>query len=183
MAPLSAIIRFRRSSAAVCLVLCATMALAAQPSETDVKAAFLPKFARYVTWPAPAVPKGGNPLVLCVIGADPFGDALDAAARNQTVDGRKIVVRHLNSDSGASACHIAYVGGSDGATVGHLLAALRGKPILTVTDASNGPSHGIIHFEIVHGRVRFFIDQADASARGLSISSRLLALAVGVKQK
>jgi hypothetical protein len=31
--------------------------------------------------------------------------------------------------------------------------------------------------------VRFFIDNAQAQARGLTISSRLLALAIGVNQK
>jgi hypothetical protein len=155
----------------------------AQPTETDVKAAFLPRFARYVTWPAPALPSGSAPFVLCVIGSDPFGDALAAAAAGQSVDGRRIVVRHLDSDAGAGGCHIAYVSGGKGESVGQLLAQLRGKPILTVTDARNGGERGDIHFDVVHGRVRFFIDDADASARGLSISSRLLALAIGVKQR
>jgi hypothetical protein len=36
---------------------------------------------------------------------------------------------------------------------------------------------------IASGRVKFFIDDAKAAGRGLSISSRLLALAVGVRQR
>jgi hypothetical protein len=152
-------------------------------SETDVKAAFLPRFARYVTWPASAAPDGSNPFILCVIGSDPFGDALDAAARSQSVDGRRIVVRHLDSAAAAGQCHIAYVGGGRGQSVGQELAALKGRPILTVTDSRNGGQRGIIHFSIDSGRVRFFINEADASARGLAISSRLLALAIGVKQR
>ena len=55
--------------------------------------------------------------------------------------------------------------------------------MLTVTDARAGPQRGMIHFTIVGGRVRFFIDEAAASDRGLSISSRLLALAAGVRQR
>jgi hypothetical protein len=62
-----------------------------------------------------------------------------------------------------------------------LLAALNRKPVLTVTDSASGGGRGIIHFSIVDGRVRFFIDQASAEQRGLGISSRLLALAVGVR--
>ena len=69
----------------------------AQPSETAVKAAFLPRFARYVTWPQSAAPSGNEPFVLCVIGTDPFGSALDQAAQNQSIDGRRIVVRRLSS--------------------------------------------------------------------------------------
>lgn len=152
-------------------------------TENDVKAAFLPKFARYVNWPAAAAPTGSDPFVLCVIGGNPFGDGLDAAARAQSVDGRRILVRRLDSASGSAGCQIAYVAGSKSESVANLLAGLRGKPILTVTDSSNGSSRGIIHFSIVAGRVRFAIDEADASRRGLTISSRLLALALSVKQR
>jgi hypothetical protein len=148
----------------------------AQPTDTAVKAAFLPRFARYVSWPAGAMPKGSDPFVLCVIGSDPFGAALDQAARSQLVDGRRIVVRRLDSAAGADACQIAFLQSAQ------TLQALARKPVLTVTDAMNGGPRGIVQFTIVGGRVRFFINQAAAAERGLSISSRLLALAVGVRQ-
>jgi hypothetical protein len=155
---------------------------AAQPSEAAVKAAFLPRFARYVTWPAAAMPKGGDPFVLCVIGTDPFGPLLDEAARSQMIDGRRIVVRRLDSAAGADACQIAYVQGSRTQPAGQLIAAVSRFPVLIVTDAGNGAQRGIIHFVVAGGRVRFFIDEASASRRGLTISSRLLALAVAVRQ-
>jgi len=41
----------------------------------------------------------------------------------------------------------------------------------------------MIHFTTVSGRVRFFINEAEAAQRGLTISSRLLALAAGVTQR
>jgi uncharacterized protein DUF4154 len=75
------------------------------------------------------------------------------------------------------------VEGSRTQPAGQMLAALAHKPVLTVTDASNGGSRGIIHFTVVGGRVRFFIDQASAAERGMTISSRLLALALGVRQR
>jgi hypothetical protein len=156
---------------------------AAQPTATTVKAAFLPRFARYVTWPPSARPSGSQPFVLCVIGGDPFGGALDEAARNQAVDGRRIVVRRLDSVAGAGGCHVAFVGGARGQPTGQILAAIGRRPILTVTDARTSSHRGIIHFSVVGGRVRFFIDEAEASERGLSISSRLLALAIGVNQR
>ena len=155
---------------------------AAQPSEAAVKAAFLPRFARYVTWPAAAMPKGSDPFVLCVIGSDPFGSLLDDAARSQMIDGRRIVVRRLDSAAGADACQIAFVQGSRTQPAGQLIAAVSRFPVLIVTDAGNSAQRGIIHFVVAGGRVRFFIDEASASRRGLTISSRLLALAVAVRQ-
>ena len=155
----------------------------AQPSEEAVKAAFLPRFARYVTWPPAARPQGRAPFLLCVIGVDPFGRTLDQAVAKQTVEGRSISVRRLASSANAEGCHIAFVQPARGQDAGRLLAALANRPVLTVTDARNGNRRGIIHFSVVDGRVRFLIDEAAASRRELSISSRLLALAIGVTER
>jgi hypothetical protein len=154
----------------------ATAPAFAEVSDLAVKAAFIPKFARYVTWPTS--PHG--PIVICIIGDDPFGNGIDQAAASQSADGRPIVVRRMPSAVGASACAIAFI---TGAHTGDALATLGRLPILTVTDSRSGSQHGIIHFAIVDGRVRFYIDNAQAQARGLIISSRLLALAIGVNQK
>lgn len=150
----------------------------AQVSDVAVKAAFLPRFARYVTWPAGAHPSG--PMIICVVGDDPFGNLLNQAAHGQQVDGRSFLVKRLSSPAGAGDCNIAFVGGS---RAGELLSALAREPILTVTDSRSGAGRGIIQFAIVDGRVRFFIDNLQARARGLTISSRLLALAIGVNRK
>ena len=158
-------------------------AVHAQASESAVKAAFLPRFARYVTWPPSARPSGNEPFTLCVIGGDPFGRALDQAARGQSVDGRRIAVRRLSSAAGAAGCHVAFIQGSRTEQEGQILAAIGHRPILTVTDARNGSQRGIIHFSTVSGRVRFFIDEAQAAQHGLTVSSRLLALAVGVRPR
>ena len=169
----------RTIAASGALMLCAPAV--AEPTDTEVKAAFLPRFARYVTWPAAAMPKGGDPFVLCVVGGDPFGAALDEAARSQAVDGRRIVVQRMDSAAGTDGCQVAFVQGGKLHSA-QLIAALARRPVLTVTDAANGSQRGIIHFAVVGGRVRFFVDQASAARRGLTISSRLLALAIGVKQ-
>jgi len=47
------------------------------PSEYEVKAAFLTHFVRYTTWPDDAFEKPDSPIVLLVVGDDPFGSVLD----------------------------------------------------------------------------------------------------------
>lgn len=171
----------RRASILVAIALMLAPASArAEISDTAVKAAFIPKFARYVTWPPSAPARTNAQILLCIIGDDPFGGMLVQSASGQEVDGRPFAVRHLSSAAGASDCAIAFV---DGANSGQTLAALGRQPVLTVTDSRSSTQHGIIHFAIVDGRVRFYIDNAQALARGLTISSRLLALAIGVNQK
>ena len=168
---------------AFALMLLSPAAAAAPVSEKVVKAEFLPRFARYVTWPAARMPGRDQPFVLCVIGGDPLGAALDRAAAGQSVDGRRMVVRRMGRAEGVESCHVAFVQGSRSQPARQLLAALGRRPVLTVTDGSAEAVRGIIHFSIVGGRVRFFIDERQAAERGLAVNSRLLALAVGVKQK
>jgi hypothetical protein len=151
----------------------------APPSDLAVKAAFLTKFGAYVAWPAAARPRPGAPLQICLVGGDPFGRLIDEAARGQQVDGHPLQVRRIGTAGQAGSCHIAYVEGGGGAS----LQALQGKPVLTVTDARAGAQAGMIHFIIHDGRVRFNIDEAQAARSGVGISSRLLGIALSVRQR
>lgn len=152
---------------------------AAAPSDLAVKAAFLTKFPAYVTWPARARPRPGSAVNICLFGGDPFGRLLDEAARGQQIDGHPIQVRRVEASRQAAGCHVAYVQG-DAKT---LLQGLQGKPMLTVTDARGGAQGGMIHFVVHQGRVRFNIDRTQAAKSGVAISSRLLSLALTVRQR
>lgn len=153
------------------------------PSETAVKAAFLPKFAAYVNWPPGILGAPEDPVQLCIIGRDPFGAALDEAAARERIDQHPIVVRRLATAIGADRCQIAFVGGSAKQGVAPMLAALRGQPALTVTDAAMGAERGMIHFTLQGGRVRFHIDDDMAARSNLALSARLLSLALSVKPR
>lgn len=152
--------------------------------EQSVKAAFLPKFARYVDWPIAAAPAAGQPLALCIVGRDPFGNAIEQAAAGQRVGQHPIALRRVASvETARSECQVAFVGGSSRQSTAAMLARLKGSPVLTVTDARNGGARGMIHFVIHDGKVRFHIDSAEAARHKLAISSRLLTLALSVKQQ
>lgn len=148
--------------------------------EYPVKAAFLYKFGSFVIWPASAFPGPNAPLVVCVVGRDPFGALLDRTVRGQTIDGRPVVVRRFGTAQAGEPCNIAFLGGSREQSVEAAAAALAGSPVLTV---SEGPAAGsAIQFLVIDNRVRFVIDQRVADAAGLSISSKLLNLAVAVNR-
>ena len=153
----------------------------ARLDETALKAAFLPRFARYVDWPAGVRPRADAPFQLCVIGRDPFGTMLDGAASRERIDGRRVIVRRIGSAGPPRDCHIAFVEGADAQDTSRILLALRGRPTLTVTDANAGATRGMIHFTLVDGRVSFFVNEAGAAECGLTISSRLLAIAAAVR--
>lgn len=149
--------------------------------EYPVKANYLVRFAAFVQWPNAAFAAPASPVVVCVLGADPFGASLDKAAAAQAVNGRPVAVRRLAKVDARSGCHVLYVGRSRGQSQSDALKAVAGAPVLTVTDFS-GP-RGVIHFAVVGNKVKFHIDERMAAAGGMTISSRLLALALSVRQR
>jgi len=155
----------------------------ATPLDIQVKAAFLAKFAAYVNWPSSAMAAPNDPIRLCVIGRDPFGPDLDQAVAREHVDSHAVVVHRLSATASAKDCHIAFVGGSPSQSIAAMLDALRAKPVLTVTDATLGTDRGMVHFALKDGRVRFHIDDARAAQADLSISARLMSLALSVKPR
>lgn len=163
------------------LLPCPAMAGEADSLEYAVKATYLYKFAGYVDWPATAFASPNSPLTVCVAGDDPFGATLDTAARGQRIADRQVVVRRLKNIERDSGCQILFVGGAE-AQRAQMLAAVRGSQVLTVTDSPEpGGAVGIINFVIRDNRVRFNIDEEGAAQSGLSISSKLLKLALNLR--
>ncbi|MGH9859502.1 MAG: YfiR family protein, partial [Candidatus Acidiferrales bacterium] len=64
------------------------------PSEYEVKAAYLYYFGKFVTWPLEAE-ASGNSFVICVLGEDPFGPALDRTIVGESIRGTNVVVRRV----------------------------------------------------------------------------------------
>jgi uncharacterized protein DUF4154 len=156
----------------------------AQFQDYQVKAAYLYKFAPFIDWPAGAYPSPASPLVICIAGDDPFGPGLDRAVSGQKLGARPLQIRRLARVDKTAACHILFIGGSKGQTVADGLATVRGSPVLTVTDATtSGEERGVIHFVTRNKNIRFEIDDAAAARNGLTISSKLLSLAVAVKAR
>ncbi|HYF21900.1 MAG TPA: YfiR family protein [Caulobacteraceae bacterium] len=173
--------------AAAALALCAFAGQGAhaqqRPLEYPVKAAFLHKFGAFVGWPSAALGPASEPMTVCVVGPDPFGPALDQAVRGQKVGGRSLRVERHRTVSRGAGCHILYLRGSSAQSVADGLAVTAGAPVLTVTDAADGNARGVIHFVVVGGRVRFEIDDRAAARNGLTVSSKLLSLAVHVRPR
>jgi hypothetical protein len=147
--------------------------------ETEMKAAYLYKLAPFVDWPASAFEGPSDPLVICIVGADPFGSTLDHAVAGQRVGPRPVTVRRLPVAHGREGCAIMYMGGSRAQSTAQALRAVHGRPVLTVTDGGAG-ARGMVDFTLVEGKVRFRIDDQAASESGLKISSKLLRLAISV---
>jgi hypothetical protein len=167
---------------ALCLT-CPMASAADAQAPLDVEAAYLARLAPFVVWPPSLFSAAAVPLVLCVQGADPFGDRLDRMTAGQGVGSHPILVRRVARLDADSGCEVAFVGGSPTQSQSAALRAVEGQPVLTVTDGeAEGGGKSMIRFVLIEGRVRFMIDAGRAGQSGLTISSKLLALAVDVKR-
>jgi len=130
-----------------------------------------------VDWPPSAFAGPREPVVVCVVGHDPFGVLLDRTVRNETINDRPVVVRRMRIAAPGAPCHIAFLGGSREQPAEAAAAIFAGSPVLTLSDDAAG---SVVRFRVVNNRVRFEIDQRAAEADGMTISSKLLNLAVAV---
>jgi hypothetical protein len=155
-------------------------AAAAQPArlETQVKAAYLVKFAGFVDWPASAFARPDSPLVIGVAGNDELAAQLEQVAAGRSVGGHPLVLRRLRQGDSPLGLHVLYIG-EPGAWAG-LLAAARGLPLLSVGDAADAPGN-MIRFLVVDEHLRFEVALGQVAPSGLKISARLLAAAWRVR--
>jgi hypothetical protein len=150
--------------------------------EYQVKAAFLYNFAKFVEWPPEAFKTPKDPILVCVLGRNPFGNALEEAIRGKSIAGRPFAYRHVSDAESASACQILFVGSEESKHFRSLLESLKPMGILTVGEAQGfAADGGVINFKLDEGRVRFEINVAAAEHQQLHISAKLLSLAQIVK--
>jgi len=169
---------------ALCALAETAPARALEATEPAIKAAFLYKFGFFVEWPQASFASGDSPINLCIVGDDTFGALLDDTVKGKKIGNRTVAVRRMDAVTKNSGCHILYVGGSEAQPVAEALAAVRGTPVLTVTDESHDSgAKGIINLIVQDNRVRFEIDDQAAAENGLLISSKLLSLAAHVRPR
>jgi YfiR/HmsC-like len=141
-----------------------------------VKANHLAKFPAFVAWPDAAFDAPASPFRLCVGGHDPFGPMIDRLAQAGRVGDHEMTVARLPVVSKTSDCHVLFVSGSRAQTPREMLAAVAGRPVLTIADEGLEAPGAMIQFVTIAGRVRFEIRADVAQTEGLTVSSKLLSL-------
>ena len=169
---------------AAILAVCAVPALAApddEPSalERRVKAAFLYKFAAYVTWPTPPAPE--TPFTIGVLGDEHLAAELGRVVAGRTVEGHPVVVRQVAEIDSLTDLQMLFVSRARTSRLEAFAAQARESSTLTVSEAEGALALGsVINFVLSSGKVRFEISLGAARKSGLALSSRLLGVALSV---
>jgi hypothetical protein len=144
-------------------------------SEYQVKAAFLFQFTQFVDWPPDAFPARQAPLVIGILGEDPFGTFLDETVRDEKTNNHPVAIQRYRRLEDVKNCQVLFVSRSEAGRMGEIVAAFKGHNILTVGDADAFADRGgIIQFVTQENRIRLRINLEAAKAANLTISSKLL---------
>lgn len=153
-------------------------AAAQVPDEYKVKAVFLFHFAQFVEWPEGSFSNADDPLVIGVLGEDPFGQYLDEVVSGESIKGHPLLVKRFDRLEDIGACHILFVRAEGMGQLRTVLKELEPRAMLTVGD---NPAFiragGMIRFFSEDSKIRLQINPEAARSSGLTISSKLLRLA------
>ena len=139
-------------------------------SEYGMKAVLFFRLAQFVYWPgAQPAPR---PTVLCVVGRNPFGNALSQIDAS-TGD---VEVRLAPAD--LAACHLLFIPRSEAATLNAWLERSAGRPLITVSDLPGfARAGGMIELPLDGERIGIVLTRGAAQRRGFEFNAQLLRLA------
>ena len=168
--------------AAFVVVLSAGHAVAADPTEPELKAEFVERFTRFVDWAQ--LPEK---LSICVVGDSPITPYLEKVARRQLIKGKQARVMKAPAEN-VGDCQIVLIAGDDHDDDDHddddnkrlraVLDRTAGRPILTIAEAPGAAAAGaIINLYLDDVHIKFEINVSAAKNSGLTLRSKLLRLA------
>jgi len=156
----------------------------AENREYDVKAAFLLNFVRYTTWPKGSFDDDSSPLVLSVVGGDPFGDVLETTFRGEEVGGRRIEIRRSSEVPEVPRGHVVFCGRLEQSERLQLLERCSGRPVLLIGETPGFAEAGAcLNFYLSEHKVRFEVNPDAAEAARLKLSPGILKHARIVRPK
>src|SRR5688572_10217974 len=154
------------TSLALGAVLWQAIVSAATPrSRYETKAGYLLNFAEFIEWPAGVFADAKSPILLGVVGKDPFGPELDKL-QGKTVNGRKMEIKRFKGAlefrgeetpgrrqddlpsrqakklAEMKACHMLFITSSEKNYLTQTLKPFRGTSVLTVGETESFAREG-----------------------------------------
>lgn len=146
--------------------------------EYQIKAVFLFNFAQFNDWPTNAFTKPDAPFVIGILGSDPFGSLIDDAVRNEQANGHKLVVQRFARLEDVKNCQLLFISQSEVRHLDKIVAGLKGKPILTVSEIDNSAHRGVcVRMHMEKNKIKLRINTDSLKEAHLTMSSQLLRVA------
>lgn len=152
--------------------------------EYQLKAAFLFNFTQFVEWPGNSFSSDQAPMVIGILGKDPFGHYLEEIVAGEKINGRLLQVEHYDTIEEVRACQVLFINFPDSKKTAQAISELQGRTILTVSDAPDFMQRGgMIRFFTKKDKINLQVNLAATKTADLVISSKLLRLVEIFAQK
>ncbi|MEX1138051.1 MAG: YfiR family protein [Bacteroidota bacterium] len=146
--------------------------------EYRFKAVYLFNFLQLIEWPQTAFASEESPLVVGILGKDPFGKLLDDVLKKERISVRPVVIRRYRDSEEVQNCHLLFISTSEGSRIPAILQQIRQWQTLTVSETEGFAGQGGgINFYVEKNRIRFEINVDALKRADLHASSKLLRLA------
>jgi hypothetical protein len=152
--------------------------------EYQVKAAFLYNFTKFVEWPAASFADETSPIVIGVLGQNPFGHELEKIVQGRTVNRRTISVIFIPTAAEMPARHVHLLFVPAGEETRLPATVWRDAAVVAVGESARFIAlGGTIVFTREADKIHFVINLESAERAGLKISAQLLKLATAVHRQ
>ncbi|WP_276374824.1 YfiR family protein [Chryseolinea sp. H1M3-3] len=148
--------------------------LHAQNSESELRAAYIFNFAKYIKWPT-----DHQTFVIGVYGTDTEAfDALERTLKGKKIAGKEIQIKIFETFIDIASCQILYCPDIENKRLTTLLEMLVGKSVLLVTKEDLVKRGAMISFIVENDKLRFKIKKDALDRAGLVPTEGLLRLAI-----
>ncbi len=151
------------------------LSFAQQAEEYALKASFVERFVQFVDWPDDPHSDASWPLVVGVIGEDPFKGYLGAAFDQPNHRHPGVEVKQIEVLDNIETCDLLFISKSESNELQSILDITADRPILTIGDTDGYTESGvIINFYVDGDRLHFKINIKAVNRSGLHLDSFLL---------
>ena len=152
--------------------------------EYKVKAGYLFNFAKFVEWPASALPATNSPIVIGVLMDDPAAAIIEQQLQGKVANDHPLSVKLLPNLTGLMACHMLFISRAQTERTEDLLAKAQIAPVLLVGEVDQFAHRGgMINFIRKDESFRLEVNLEAAEKAGLKVSSKLASIATLVKTR
>ena len=149
-------------------------------SEYKLRAAYLYNFSKFIRWPESAFESKDSAFVIGLLGEDAPMEIAELL-NSRTIGSRHIKVRQYRTGESMDGCHLLYLQSSQ--KWKPVLRTLKSSRVITVGDDPSFAEHGgAIQLVTIRKRLRFIINLKAPGFAGVDLDSRLLSLALEIKE-
>lgn len=151
----------------------------AQISESEIKAAYIERFTRFIEWPNEIQ---NNTFKIAVIGKNPFNNSLDDLFAVTKIKNKNVEIIYTNNINDITNANLVFISGSEKKRIDEILKAINKNPILIISDSKGFCETGThINMYVDENKIRYEMNPETLKKSGLSVISLLLSSANIVK--